>query len=361
MRLRSGVRFHMYSSSQPCGNASIKKWAKGGKTKKYLEESFPENAIAHSKLHITAREEGQVAPLCKRNIPPVAPVAGDSIQIIPNGLCTPQSREGCSMSCSDKIAKWNCLGVQGSIIIKYLASGPVYLKSITIGRKFSQLHCERALCCRMQGFSYPNFEQQICMEIRPSTARRTNSSSDSEHESIFTQMKRSGGIMKKKKREASIICACKTSCLPQSTYLAHHPVMLCTSIKFDDSAILTAPSDDLVDIGAQFEDSRSVVWWRSPTSTVEVIESSTGYLCDGVRESVSSICGDALRSVIATETSVVKCSSEELYLLAKGAFCDDETSLYSENWSSVSTFCKDEVIQDNIEDDVDDKLESLVL
>ena len=33
-----------------------------------------------------------------------------------------------------------------------LLASPLYLSTITIGRKFGQQHAERALCCRLQDF-----------------------------------------------------------------------------------------------------------------------------------------------------------------------------------------------------------------
>ncbi|PSR73472.1 hypothetical protein PHLCEN_2v10764 [Hermanssonia centrifuga] len=59
-----------------------------------------------------------------------------------------------SMSCSDKIARWNFLGIQGSLGSQFLC--PIYIDNIVIGevpqdmRETVREDCERALWKRLE-------------------------------------------------------------------------------------------------------------------------------------------------------------------------------------------------------------------
>jgi len=66
---------------------------------------------------------------------------------------------GAPLSCSDKIATWSCVGVQGARLLgPGLLEGPVYLRSVVVGRKFNARRLRRAACCRVRNFETPPFK-----------------------------------------------------------------------------------------------------------------------------------------------------------------------------------------------------------
>ena len=75
---------------------------------------------------------------------------------VPPGTWT----SGRVLTCSDKLAVWSCVGVQGAALMsRGMLTTPVYLASVTVGRKFNQAILRRALCCRMHGFQS---EREVC-------------------------------------------------------------------------------------------------------------------------------------------------------------------------------------------------------
>jgi hypothetical protein len=307
LSLREGVAIHLYTSSQPCGNACIKRWGKSSKPKQYPNlfscfTEFPKDEevevtikndgkeikrheVQHPVFHVTARKEGEIALLAKRNRTLlekekdedtsredmildrsalshpssksnllqedsnllVDPLTGyvHPIGTIPLTSSTQQQQQrGNVMTCSDKIARWNILGLQGSFLSHFLTN-PLYLRTVIVGRKFSEVHGRRALCCRFAGkFDFKKFqEKQLLLK-------------QSEHVQVAMTMKQ---------KEVEV--------LNNQTYRASHPTMLCTATKLDESVYCTVVSNESnttaeqQQSGADFSDYRCLVaWWKGNRS-----------------------------------------------------------------------------------------------
>jgi len=158
LAMRAHVSLHLYVSSAPCGNACVRRWAKGRARRRRDDLGRAETpSEPHAPLSRSACDAGQVA-LCVKSVkrskddapservramlergelaPGTEPVGGDG---------------GEALTCSDKLCVWNVVGYQGALLRRHVRD-PMYVRSITIGRKYSEPHAHRALCCRADGF-----------------------------------------------------------------------------------------------------------------------------------------------------------------------------------------------------------------
>lgn len=159
MRVKRGMSLHLYVSSAPCGNATVRRWAKGRTTKR--RDELGDSGVpreAHETLQRSALDAGQVA-LCVKVIKASKDeeTPEDLRRMIDKGELAPGTApvKGVvgkeALTCSDKLCVWNVVGYQGALVGRFLRD-PLYVDTITIGRKFSEPHLCRAMCCRVDGF-----------------------------------------------------------------------------------------------------------------------------------------------------------------------------------------------------------------
>jgi Adenosine-deaminase (editase) domain len=159
-RLKSEVSLHMYCSSAPCGNATIKKFAT--MRKEVYDHSLGPNewpSKEHEYIPPHSIKLGQFALLVKKDSAANVETRRSSSEDVgkwlsnesdvwcPLGTTTIWSKQGSLHTCSDKICRWNIMGFQGSLLASVLDS-PLYIESLTVGRKFTACICQRAVCCR---------------------------------------------------------------------------------------------------------------------------------------------------------------------------------------------------------------------
>jgi Adenosine-deaminase (editase) domain len=171
-QLRSNVTLHMYCSSTPCGNSTIKKFAtlrKETYCSTLSGHQWPSSSSdQHIPIPLHSIPLGQCALLLKRDRshapveevePSILPTTATkkqraawpiytTLDWCPPGTTPTWSGEGQLHSCSDKLARWNYLGLQGAWLSSLLTQ-PLYLTTLTVGRKFSAHTSRRAVCCRL--------------------------------------------------------------------------------------------------------------------------------------------------------------------------------------------------------------------
>ena len=141
--LMPGVTFHLYINTAPCGDARVF-------SPREVVESASSNNSPLGPTPLLLPEDCH-PNRASRGLARVKVEVGEGTITADNQL---QTWDGIlngerlyTMSCSDKLAMWNVVGVQGSLLSLYLE--PVYFKSVIIGRLYHEEHLRRALFTRI--------------------------------------------------------------------------------------------------------------------------------------------------------------------------------------------------------------------
>ena len=282
-QLRPEVSLHFYSSSAPCGNAVLKKFATLRKEKfrpdltadewpleKHLPiagHAVPSGEFAllvkmdisqQSNIHFQFKEEsndaGGAANHCQDSRWKLARLSKKQMQWplhaktdwCPPGTTTVWSGQGRIHTCSDKLCRWNLLGLQGSLLSSLFAAkienkdqhkasandddddsplnmhtsaetnGWPILSTLTIGRKLNAVTCRRAVCCR----------------FGPCDSKLGD--------------KNSSG--KKRQRNAAGVC-----------WQVNHPAILGTSVYLDEHGVVETSTTSGQDV--RFHSALCWAWW----------------------------------------------------------------------------------------------------
>ena len=148
-RLRQGLELWLYISCAPCGDAALfsradQQSAESGNGKGGKRSHTESKMGGHRSLWPHMNNVSHLR--CKLEL-------GQGTFPVPAGEEQEPGMDGVNRgqrvrrhSCSDKIAKWSAVGLQGALLSRLLE--PVYLQGVVVGELFSGPHLHRALCCR---------------------------------------------------------------------------------------------------------------------------------------------------------------------------------------------------------------------
>ncbi|EAT41049.1 AAEL007277-PA, partial [Aedes aegypti] len=147
-RLKNEVFFHFFTTHSPCGDASIYEQAdKSSQDEPPTKKIKLDDKTSEIGSIIIDRAEGMTGGKLLQ-------CSGSDLMAQDVGMIRTKPGKGqrtLSVSCSDKMARWNVLGVQGSLLMSLLVQ-PIYLESITFcdGTEYSKEATERALWRRWE-------------------------------------------------------------------------------------------------------------------------------------------------------------------------------------------------------------------
>lgn len=135
--IKPGIEFHLYISTAPCGDGALFTHSSNQTCISELE-SDNHTPLFETFLHGRLRTKME---------------AGEGTISLDENYKSPELDQILrgerlrTMSCSDKICRWNLLGIQGCLLLHFIK--PIYLTSISLGSLYHNGHLARACCCRL--------------------------------------------------------------------------------------------------------------------------------------------------------------------------------------------------------------------
>ncbi|KAF1547146.1 Double-stranded RNA-specific editase B2, partial [Eudyptula albosignata] len=131
-RLRENILFHLYVSTSPCGDAR-------------LNSPYEITADLNSSKHIVRKYRGHLRTKIESGEGTIPVRCHNAAQTWDGVLLGEQL---ITMSCTDKIARWNILGLQGALLSSFIE--PMYLHSIIVGSLYHTGHLSRVMSHRIE-------------------------------------------------------------------------------------------------------------------------------------------------------------------------------------------------------------------
>lgn len=138
LQIKENLKFHLYISTAPCGDGA--QFSRGENQNRDPPVEGTHVPTIQGKLQglLRTKMEGGEGTI---------PIGQDAVPLTWDGIL--QGGRLRTMSCSDKVGRWNVLGLQGALLSLFIS--PVYMTSLTLGSLHHHGHLSRAVCCRFAG------------------------------------------------------------------------------------------------------------------------------------------------------------------------------------------------------------------
>ncbi|KAI9313166.1 adenosine deaminase/editase [Dichotomocladium elegans] len=152
LHVRPDYSFHMYISQSPCGDASMSALADMQSAESFaaFQAGVKRKAMAVDALSMnTYSNKKQKMETADDHVFHRGRYGFDKVGVLRTKPGRVDSEPSLCMSCSDKLARWNVLGLQ-SALLSTVVNAPIYLDSIVVGDMYDKESLERALYGRLK-------------------------------------------------------------------------------------------------------------------------------------------------------------------------------------------------------------------